>query len=266
VPLTWDVADEEEEEEEHDSPYKNAIKLSFFRDDEWREMIIGKGHTMRSFMSDNWEEIEWGEFRFQGKPLDSDTPLLSLTDEQLEIKVEVRTQTDRDQEREYEEERAQWKALEDGVQSADERLDGLSENPLGNIGSSTDETREPGSLVDSEGDPAEIREERIELQHQSRGTRAADERTFLEHVSSSNIVNGGGNPGGDGVGQEDHRNMGVNVPPTSDKLKEQSSLHKNDCLGERVPTDDGELAGESEQNSKHNAESQSGGSIDRSSP
>jgi hypothetical protein len=112
--LIWgNDEDEEEEEIDESNPYRNAIKLSYFLDDEWREMIIEKGHTMRTFLSDNWEEIERGEFRFQGKPLDSDTPLLKLTDEQLKINVEIRTLTELEQEREYEEGLAQWKAYEE---------------------------------------------------------------------------------------------------------------------------------------------------------
>jgi hypothetical protein len=113
VPLDWDVPDEDEEEIDESDPCKDAIKLSFRLYDEWQEMIIGKGHTMRPFMSDNWEEIEWSDFRFQGKPLDPDTHLLNLTNEQLEISVEIRTQTELDQEEEYEEGLAQWKAHEE---------------------------------------------------------------------------------------------------------------------------------------------------------
>jgi hypothetical protein len=102
VTVFWDVPDEEEREIDQEDPYKDSIKLKFRVHGEWLEMIIGKDHTMRSFMLDNWEEIEWEEFIFQGKALDPDTPLLDLADDQLKISVEIRTKAELEMEKEHE--------------------------------------------------------------------------------------------------------------------------------------------------------------------
>jgi hypothetical protein len=112
VLLFWDLPDEDEDAVNESIPYKNAIDLHYRLDDEWREMIIGKGHTMRSFMSENWEEIEWGDFRLQEKTLDPDTHLLSLVDDQMKVMVEILSQSDLESEREYEEGLAMWETQE----------------------------------------------------------------------------------------------------------------------------------------------------------
>jgi hypothetical protein len=188
VTLYWDVPDKEEETDEA-HPYKNAIDLHYHLDDERREMIIGRGHTMRTFMSDNWEEIEWGEFRFQGKQLDPDTPLLTLADEQLGIRVEILTQAELDREREYEEELAQWNDQEEeeaaeetsypeaGFEwdpSCGDQTETTEEPPRCN-GSPSDETREQGGPIDGEGSPAERCEEHTELHNQNENTEKTEE-------------------------------------------------------------------------------------------
>jgi hypothetical protein len=101
--VDWDIPSEEEDDEGPGEGYSNSIKLSYILENEARQMIISKKHTMRSFMQGNWEEIEWAEFRHEGRKIDPDLPLLSIADKDLRVSVEILTQEEVETQDDYEE-------------------------------------------------------------------------------------------------------------------------------------------------------------------
>jgi hypothetical protein len=132
VPLTWNDDDEEVSYDPND-PYKDSIKLNYCLDGESRLIVVGRDRTMRSFMDDNWEEIDWVEFRNRGGKIDPDTPLIGLVDDQMNVSIEILTQQDLEREREFVDEQALLEddELEEPKDESDEANRHLSDEQPG---------------------------------------------------------------------------------------------------------------------------------------
>jgi hypothetical protein len=181
--LDWDI-EEEDDQESYDprDPYKDWIKLSYCLDEEWRQIVVGRERTMRSFVSDNWDDFEWAEFRHQGKRFDPDALLLDHADEKLNISIVILTQEDLDRENEYEEDQAQWKALEEEETSEDQE-DFTSQDDRRLRGDMLQTARSRSGFLDGhqgqsdnrDDDSHQIGEEERSIETISRGGRPMDD-------------------------------------------------------------------------------------------
>jgi hypothetical protein len=87
----WDDDDHKEEEENDEEEeaddvsdisdevdrsraYRKSIYLDYSLEGVEERLVISRKHTMRSFMAEVWNEIEWKDFVHQGKHLDPESP------------------------------------------------------------------------------------------------------------------------------------------------------------------------------------------------